>query len=109
MAALAALPKRPTAVMCSNDMTAIGVMREAYGRGIPIPSGLSVIGFDDIRISRFTNPPLTTVQMSQSELAELAFEALIDSIEGRSPNAGASEYGLATNLVLRRTTSLAGV
>lgn len=37
LAALAALPNRPTAVMCSNDMTAIGVMREAYGRGIPIP------------------------------------------------------------------------
>lgn len=88
LAALAALPNRPTAVMCSNDMTAIGVMREAYGRGIPIPSYLSVVGFDDIRISRFTNPPLTTVQMSQSEVAELAFEALLDSIEGKSANGG---------------------
>ncbi len=109
MAALAGLPNRPTAVVCSNDMTAIGVMREAYGRGIPIPSNLSVVGFDDIRISRFTNPPLTTVQMSQSELAELAFEALIDSIEGRSASGGGSEYVLTTNLILRRTTSMAEV
>ena len=60
------LSYRPTAVLCSNDMTAIGVMREAYDRDMKIPDDLSVIGFDDIRLAEFTIPPLTTVQMSQA-------------------------------------------
>ncbi len=50
----------PSAVMCSNDMTAIGVMREAYDHGIAIPRDLSVVGFDDIRLAQFIIPPLTT-------------------------------------------------
>ena len=57
-------------------MTAVGVMREAYDRGITIPRELSVIGFDDIRLAEFTTPPLTTVRMSQKQLAEYAFQAL---------------------------------
>src|ERR1700691_4888890 len=67
---------RPTAVLCSNDMTAIGVMREAYDQDVKIPNDLSVIGFDDIRLAEFTIPPLTTVQMSQTELARIALDAL---------------------------------
>jgi LacI family transcriptional regulator len=61
----------PTAVLCSNDMTAIGVMREAYEQNVRIPQGLSLVGFDDIRLTEFTTPPLTTVQMSQKELANI--------------------------------------
>jgi LacI family transcriptional regulator len=105
--ALAGLPNRPTAVICSNDMTAIGVMREAYEHGIAIPSDLSIVGFDDIRLSNFTIPPLTTVRMSQSKLAKLAFKALIDNVEGRCVLPGGNEYSLTTHLVLRRTTALA--
>ena len=56
---------KPTALVCSNDMTAIGVMREAFDLGIQVPDHLSVIGFDDIRMAEFMTPPLTTVQMSQ--------------------------------------------
>jgi LacI family transcriptional regulator len=102
------LPERPTAILCSNDMTAIGVMREAYEYGVVIPRDLSVIGFDDIRLSEFTTPPLTSVQMSQKLLAEYAFEALRTEVEGRA-NAAASghEYELMTNLVLRGSTALA--
>jgi len=104
---LAQLPHRPTAVVCSNDMTAIGILREAYDYGIAIPGALSVIGFDDIRLSQFTIPPLTTVQMSQTELAKLAFKALINEAERDSAPPARSEYGLITNLVLRRSTALA--
>ena len=92
--------------MCSNDMTAIGVMRQAYEQSIRVPEDLSVIGFDDIRLSEFTIPPLTTVQMSQHELAKIAFEALLKEIE--EPDATESrQYELVTNLVLRRSTALA--
>ena len=98
---------RPTAVLCSNDMTAIGVMREAYDQNIKIPNDLSVIGFDDIRLAEFTIPPLTTVQMSQMELAKIAFQALLTEVQRESPSQGRSEYELTTNLVLRRSTALA--
>jgi LacI family transcriptional regulator len=97
----------PTAVLCSNDMTAIGLMREAYDQGINIPQDLSVVGFDDIRLSQFMIPPLTTVQMSQTGLAQIAFKALMNEVERESPAQGKSEYELNTHLVLRRSTALA--
>ncbi|MGA3106569.1 MAG: LacI family DNA-binding transcriptional regulator [Terriglobales bacterium] len=98
---------RPTAVLCSNDMTAIGVLREAYDQDIRIPDDLSVIGFDDIRLAEFTIPPLTTVQMSQMELAKTAFHALLSEVQRESPSTERSEYDLSTNLVLRRSTAMA--
>jgi LacI family transcriptional regulator len=104
---LAGLPVRPTAILCSNDMTAVGVMREAYEYGIVIPHDLSLVGFDDIRLSQFTTPPLTTVQMSQTLLAEYAFQALRREVERTSATPASNEYELLTTLVLRRSTALA--
>lgn len=104
---LAGLPNRPTAILCSNDMTAVGVMREAYEYGIVIPRDLSLVGFDDIRLSQFTTPPLTTVQMSQTVLAEYAFQALLNEVQRTSAKPGGNEYELLTSLVLRRSTALA--
>jgi LacI family transcriptional regulator len=98
---------QPTAVVCSNDMTAIGVMREAYDHGITIPTDLSVVGFDDIRLAQFMTPPLTTVQMSQKELAQIAFRALLDEVGRELQSTQKSEYELITSLVLRRSTAMA--
>ena len=67
---------RPTAIVCSNDMTAIGVLRAAYMAGLRVPQDLSVIGLDDIDFAEFTLPPLTTIRLSRAELARAAFEAL---------------------------------
>jgi LacI family transcriptional regulator len=103
---LTSLSNRPTAVLCSNDMTAIGVMREAYDHNIRIPDDLSVVGFDDIRMAEFTIPPLTTVQMSQHELAKIAFRALLNEVENDPPSEH-HRYELNTSLVLRRSTALA--
>ena len=107
LARLVELPNRPTAIMCSNDLTAIGVMREAYEYGIPIPQQLSVVGFDDVRMAQFMTPPLTTIQMSQTELARLAFKALLTEVERESPAERGTEYELDTDLVLRKSTALA--
>jgi LacI family transcriptional regulator len=96
----------PTAVLCSNDMSAIGVMREAYNLGISIPRDLSLVGFDDIRFSEFVTPPLTTIQMSQAEIARIAFQALLNDVEREAHADGRREYTLKTNLVLRRSTAL---
>ncbi len=110
MAALAKLLDgriKPSAVLCSNDMTAIGVMRQSYEEKIRIPDGLSVVGFDDIRMAQFMLPPLTTVQMSQAELARMAFHALLSDVRRDSPAPNGTEYVLKTNLVLRESTALA--
>lgn len=101
---LAELPEPPTAVLCSNDMTAIGVLRQGYELGIAIPHELSVVGFDDIRLAQFTLPTLTTVQISQQKLAQLAFNALL-GYPG-SDMSFSDEYVLTTNLILRNSTIL---
>ncbi len=105
MHGILALPKRPTAVMCSNDMTAIGVLRESYQQDVHVPKDLSVVGFDDIRLAQFVIPPLTTVKMSQTEIARLAFNALLADVQRTTVAPNGTEYQLRTNLVLRDSTA----
>jgi DNA-binding LacI/PurR family transcriptional regulator len=100
-------PSTPTAILCSNDMTAIGVMRKSYEEGLVIPRDLSLIGFDNIRLAQFVLPPLTSVEMSQAELARLAFHALLADVQREAPAPQGTEYALQTNLVLRESTALA--
>jgi LacI family transcriptional regulator len=107
LANLLAVPIPPTAVVCSNDMTAIGVMRQSYEEKISIPRDLSVVGFDDIRLAQFVLPPLTSVRMSQSELARLAFHALLSDVQRKTPAPNGTEYVMQTSLVLRESTTLA--
>jgi LacI family transcriptional regulator len=86
-------------------MTAIGVIREAFELKIAVPQELSVVGFDDIRMADFMIPPLTTVQMSQTELARLAFNALLKEVKRETPAPEGTEYILKTRLVLRNSTA----
>jgi DNA-binding LacI/PurR family transcriptional regulator len=102
---LVARGELPTAIMCSNDMTAIGVLRSAYATGLRVPKDLSIIGFDDIRFAQFTTPPLTTVQMSRMDLARAAFQALRDHSEG-SVSAAPREYPIPTKLIVRQSTDV---
>jgi LacI family transcriptional regulator len=88
-------------------MTAIGVMRQSYEEKISIPRDLSVVGFDDIRLAQFVLPPLTSVRMSQSELARLAFHALLSDVQRQTPAPNGTEYVMQTSLVLRESTALA--
>ena len=97
---------RPTAVMCSNDISAIGVMREAFERGVKVPEELSVIGFDDVPIARFTIPPLTSVRISGAKIGRLAFEALMEGLQRERRSAANIEYVVNTELVLRGSTAL---
>jgi LacI family transcriptional regulator, galactose operon repressor len=87
-------------------MTAIGVMRTAFDLSLNIPRDLSVVGFDNIRLAQFMTPPLTTVQMSQTEIAGVAFRALLDLVDparnGTSPEVGV----IRTDLVLRCSRAL---
>ena len=91
----------PTAVMCSNDMTAIGVLHKVYRAGLRVPDDLSIIGFDDIQMARVTIPPLTSIQMSRLELARAAVTALREHVENTNPH---REYKIDTKLVVREST-----
>jgi LacI family transcriptional regulator len=97
---------RPTAILCSNDMTAIGVMRKCYSEKIVVPRDLSVIGFDNIHLSQYILPPLTTIEMSQTELGRLAFQALLHDVQREAPNPKGTEYVLKTSFVLRDSTAM---
>ena len=95
----------PTAIMCSNDMTAIGVMHAAAEARLRIPEDISVIGFDDIHIARFTIPPLTTIRMSCQELAHSAFKVLRGYLE-KSATFRSEELNLRTKLQIRYSTGI---
>jgi DNA-binding LacI/PurR family transcriptional regulator len=94
-------PRLPTAVVCSNDLTAIGVLHKVYRAGLRVPDDLSIIGFDDIHMARVTIPPLTSVQMSRTELARAAVNALRAHVEDATPH---REYKIDTRLVVREST-----
>jgi LacI family transcriptional regulator len=71
----------PTGVICSSDLMAIGALQEAAERGLRVPEDLSVVGFDGIDATRWTNPALTTVEQPIEEIAETAVTALKRLIE----------------------------
>ena len=104
-AQLRSLPARPTAIVCSNDMTAIGVLRSAYLEGLHVPRDLSVIGLDDIDFAEFTLPPLTTIRMSRTDLARAAFEALRQQVEKNGSPRIQREFLVSTSLVVRGSTA----
>ena len=76
MEALLRLGTPPTAVVCSNDWTAIGALHAIDLAGLRVPAEISVVGFDDIPLARYTSPPLTSVRMSAGDVGSTAFEAL---------------------------------
>ena len=105
MEQLAALSPLPTAVMCSNDMTAIGALHALYRTTHSVPEEISVVGFDDIHLAQFMLPPLTTVQMSCKDLAAAAVEALRAGIEQDHQQAGKMEWRIPTRLVVRQSSA----
>lgn len=105
MEKLIALAALPTAVLCSNDMTAIGALHALYRTTHTVPQDVSVVGFDDIHLAQFMLPPLTTVQMSCKDLAAAAVEALRAGIEKEHPRAAKMEWQIPTRLVVRQSSA----
>jgi DNA-binding LacI/PurR family transcriptional regulator len=99
------LKSPPTAIMCSNDMSAIGAMHGVSRLGLKIPGDISLIGFDDIHIAQYTLPPLTTVRMSGREIASAAVTALKASIDGGKQD-GIQNLTVETRLVVRQSTTV---
>lgn len=76
------LAEPPTAVVTTTDTLAIGVLHAAQRRGLRVPDDVSVVGFDDIPLARFTVPALSTVHMPTAEMAAVAVRAAIDESAG---------------------------
>lgn len=100
---LLALPSPPTAIFAGNDEQALGVIEAARGLGLDVPGALSVVGFDDLPVARWSAPPLTTVRQPLAEMGRLAGRMLADLIAGTPPRSNRLE--LATPLVVRATTA----
>ncbi|GAB6930368.1 LacI family DNA-binding transcriptional regulator [Paenibacillus sp. JCM 10914] len=72
---------RPTAIFCCNDLLAIGALQAAKEAGVRVPEDLSVVGFDDTILSTVTNPSLTTISQPMDQMAQLAFNLLMNPPE----------------------------
>jgi LacI family repressor for deo operon, udp, cdd, tsx, nupC, and nupG len=92
----------PTAVLCANDEMAFGAVQTLHRRGLSVPGDVSIVGFDDLNMAAFYNPPLTTVHIPRHEIGRRAAAGLIELLAGRSVAADAI---LPTRLVIRESTA----
>ncbi len=102
MARLLVLADPPTAVFCYNDLSALGAMREIRDHGLNVPHDISVAGFDDLYISEYMDPPLTTVRQPMQQMGSMAMERLLQIIA--SGDAG-PDVEVPGELVVRGSTA----
>lgn len=88
------------AVVCYNDLVALGVLQACQEQGLAVPGQLAVIGFDDIRMARLATPALSTIRVNRYELGRLAFELLL----GRLANHPDLPLMVRPELVVRHST-----
>lgn len=91
---------RPTALVCVNDLMAIGALRAAHSLKLRVPEDLSITGFDNIEFSSFTAPPLTTCNVNRRRIADLLVESLLEE----SDHSG-REFLIDPELILRDSTA----
>jgi LacI family transcriptional regulator len=96
---------RPTAIVASNDSMAIGALRRLREENIGVPDEIAVAGFDDILISNYVHPPLTTVHVDISQLGTLSVNLLMASLSQSQPQRPEQRYVLPTELVVRESTN----
>lgn len=100
---LLGLPEPPTAVLCGDDEIAVGVLLAARELGVPVPQGVSVVGFDDTPQARWTAPPLTTVHQPLEGMGRMAVQTVLTLAEGDQP--ASRQVQLVTTLVERGSTA----
>jgi DNA-binding LacI/PurR family transcriptional regulator len=82
MTQLLALPRRPTAIFCYNDMSALGAIRQIHAHGLDVPRDVSVVGFDDLHFCQYLAPPLTTIRQPLRQMGRMAMETLLHIFDG---------------------------
>jgi LacI family repressor for deo operon, udp, cdd, tsx, nupC, and nupG len=95
---IAARRNKPTAVFCTSDVMAIGVIRALAAAGLRVPEDISVAGFDDVEFAAVAEPPLTTIRQPRRELGEAAARTIIGLLRGEAPP---RRQRLKTELVIR--------
>jgi LacI family transcriptional regulator len=100
--AILKMDPRPTAIFAMNDLMALGALRAAAEEGCSVPGDLAVVGYDDLELAHFTNPPLTTIAQPKKEIGAQAISLLVDrmSRRDRSPR----RIVLPPELIVRRST-----
>jgi DNA-binding LacI/PurR family transcriptional regulator len=92
------------AVFAASDLIAIGAIRALLEHGLRVPEDVAVVGFDDIAMARFCNPPLTTVYQDTARAGELLVETLLALVN----NQPAESRMLPAKLVVRRSSGANG-
>lgn len=100
---LLSLERSPSAIFACNDLMAVGCISAARELGMHVPSDLSVVGFDDVRLASFTNPPLTTIVQPKVEIGALATQMLLERLVDQE--APPRFKRLDTKLCVRRSTA----
>jgi len=101
---LMALAEPPTAIFAGSDLQAVGVYEYARAHRVRVPDDLSVIGYDDLQLSRWVGPPLTTIRQPLAEMAAMAARQLIAMSDGGETPIS-NRIDLATSLVVRESTA----
>ncbi|MBI0230781.1 DNA-binding transcriptional regulator CytR [Yersinia pestis] len=102
-AALMELPHPPTAIFSHNDVMAVGAIWQAKQLGLRIPQDVSLVGFDDLKLSQFCDPPLTTVAQPRYQIGQQAMLLLLEQLQGHSVQSGSRL--LDTELIIRESTA----
>jgi len=102
MERLLTLAEPPTAVSCYNDMSALGALRAIHSRGLRVPEDISVVGFDDLFIASYTNPPLTTISQPMRQMGSTAMEILLKLFSGSNSTTNIKVQG---QLIVRESTA----
>ncbi len=97
----------PTAIFCHNDMTAMGALRAAADAGLRIPEDLAVVGFDDIKLARYTIPALTTVKFPIAGVSQRLVEILLEKMSSQGPWK-AKKMIFEPRLTIRESSGTAG-
>jgi len=100
---LLSFSNRPTAVFARNDFTAMGAIRAARDRGVQIPDGIAIAGFDNVPLAAYFTPPLTTVAQPTTEEGHAAASLLLERIEADAQRTY-REVRFDCRLVVRQTT-----
>ncbi len=91
-------PNHPTAIMCGNDVLAVGAMKQARDMAIDVPKDVSITGFDDIELARVVTPALTTVHVPHRDMGRRAAQTLINMVVSKT---AVSSVELSTDTCLR--------
>jgi LacI family gluconate utilization system Gnt-I transcriptional repressor len=95
------LPESPTAIFCSSDLWAVGMIAECARKGVAVPHDLAIAGFNDQEIASEISPSITTIRVPRYEIGRVAGKLILDKIAGNEPEGQTIDLGF--ELVRRRS------